>query len=310
MCGVARCRVANAGAPWRSRLWSRLQSCTMRITVWGCVGLLVLVGAAGCASKEKAKPTAKPKPVPSVTIASVGADEWPAGKAAISRPKRQKTPDGYSDAEVSALVSMLVTSARTAVTDPTVFHSDAPIPLVLKPIPAPTSSRLSTSFRQLVIPNIAAGTVFGSEVEVVGEPRIKSRWKIKTKKVAGEKLDALSVELSTYAVYEVSGTTRGNRVIGVSRALELTSWGQRDSQPGNYGFTWTVRLVGVHRCELAVQDHLTPGADFKQNAKSLTNYVKSDGIKTDGEPDPPTIDLAFKKKCLAEAEETKTPAAG
>ena len=261
--------------------------------------VLIVMLAAGCGDAGKGGEDPEPKPVPEVTFASIGGDKWPVGVAGISFDGLPRAPVGYTDQDVLDMANILIDWANAATLDERVFHSDSPDAIVGAALPPYTRSRVIDSFKELTSPRIAAANVFGDGVKVVGQPRVTSAWKVTTTNEKGVSIPLLRVFLQTRAAFEVTGTTKGKRVIGVVREFGLNSYGPNSAE-GEYGERWRIRISGVKGCSLAVEDALVPLANAKNNRERLDDFVAlagSDDFEDLGENESGMIDEDLKKRC-------------
>lgn len=267
------------------------------------VVFFVLFGmvAAGCGGADKDGEKPNPKPVPDVTFASIGGDKWPVGEAGISFDGLPRAPVGYTDYDVLDMADIIIDWAKAATLDERVFHSDSPEAIVGATLPPYTRSRVIDDFNKQTSPRISAANVFGDGVTIVGQPRVTSEWKVTTTNEEGVNIPLLHVSLQTRAAFEVTGTTKGKRVIGIVRNFGLNSYGP-NSAAGEYGNLWRIRISGVKGCSLAVEDAVVPLANAKNNHKKLDGFAalagSDDFDDLDENEQSGKINEDLKKRCL------------
>lgn len=259
--------------------------------------LAVAMLTAGCSGgSDDAEPMAKPtanedRPV---TLESLRLD-WPKAQGRLVVPDRPATPDGFDDAMLSRMATVLTAWAKVAAADDMVWHGADPFADVKKALPGKAAATLAKQVKGEVSPHLAVANVFGDDVTVVGTPMITSAWKMTTEDDAGKPYVLL--ELQTRAAYEVRLGDGSSRVIGVLRVHDLSAYTDTTDDFG-IGGGW--QEFGAGDCALALDDALEPDSDREEGLDDLKTFIrigKGTKLEMPKLPAQEQVDAEYLKRC-------------
>jgi hypothetical protein len=258
--------------------------------------LAVAILMSGCTGGS-----AEPEPRPdegtnrSTTLELLDLD-WPKAEGQLVVPERPATPDGFDDAKLTEMATVLTKWAKVAAVDDTVWHSSDPFADIKKVLPAKAAATLAKQVKDEVSPHLGVANVFGKDVTVVGTPMITSAWKITTDEDDTGKPYVL-LELQTRAAYEVRLGNGSSRVIGVLRVHGLSAY-QDTTDDFGVGGGW--QEFGAGDCALAIDDALEPDSDRAEGLKDLKTFIrvgKSAKLKMPKLSVQEQVDAEYLKRC-------------
>jgi hypothetical protein len=261
--------------------------------------LAVLVVVAGCSSGDGSDATPRSSSAGgggSITLESLGVD-WPAASGELDPGRRPATPKGFDDETLDEMAADLTDWAQSASVDEAVWHSAAPIEQVADAVPAPVAKALRARVGKLVAPRLSIANVFGDDVEVIGNPRVTTAWKVSTDQDESGTPYVL-LELQTRTAYEVRTEDGPTRVIGLLRVHGLIA--RQGSDDLDVSFGW--QEFGAGDCALALDDQLVPDGDVDQAKKDLKTFVavgSSSKLRMPPLPPQEQVDDEYLQRCRA-----------
>jgi hypothetical protein len=259
------------------------------------LALAILIS--GCTSGSD-----EPEPTPTsaaddraVTLEALRLD-WPTAQGKLVVGKPPATPDGFDDATLTRMATVLKKWAKVAAVDDAVWHSADPFAAIKKALPAKAAATLTRQLKGEVSPHLAVANVFGDDVTVVGTPMITTAWKMTTDKDEAGKPYVL-LELQTRAAYEVRLGNGVSRVIGVLRVHGLSAYKDTTDDFG-VGGGW--QEFGAGDCALALDDALVPDSDREAGLKDLATFIrvgKGTKLEMPKLPVQEQVDDEYLKRC-------------
>lgn len=262
-----------------------------RLTALVLAVAILTTGCTGGSDDTEPKP-ASDRPV---TLESLRLD-WPTAQDQLVVPERPQTPDGYDDALLERMATVLTKWATVAAVDDTVWHSADPLTDIKKALPAKSAATLAAQVKDEVSPRLAVANVLGDDVTVVGTPMITSAWKVATEEDEdGEPF--VQLELQTRTAYEVRLGDGSSRVIGMLRVHRLAA---NSDTRDDFGIGGGWQEFGAGDCALALDDALVPDSDPDEAMTDLKTFIRvGKGSKLEMPPlgVQEQVDAEYLKRC-------------
>lgn len=260
---------------------------------------LLLAVATLCAACTSGSDEPAPRPDEgtsrSITLESLDLD-WPKAQGKLVVPELPAAPEGFSEATLDRMATVLEKWARMSTVDEGMWHSGDPLTDIRTVLPKDAAETYEQQIKGEVSPHLAFANVFRDDVTVVGSPKVTSAWKISTEEYPANET-FMRLELQTRAAYEVRLGDGGSRVIGVLRVHSLSAY--KDTKD-DFGVGGGWQEFGAGDCALALDDALVPDSDRSEALKDLKTFVRvGNGTKLEM-PELPAgdkVDAAYLKRC-------------
>jgi hypothetical protein len=260
---------------------------------------LVLAVAALCAACTSGSDEPSPRPDAgtngAVTLESLDLG-WPKAQGKLVVPRLPAAPEGFDEATLNRMATVLEKWARLSTVDDGMWHSGDPLSDIRTVLPEDAAETYEQQIKGQVSPHLAFANVFRDDVTVVGSPMITSAWRVSADKdPANERF--MRLELQTRAAYEVRLGDSGTRVIGVLRVHSLSAYNDTSDDFG-VGGGW--QEFGAGDCALALDDALVPDSDRAEALKDLKTFIRVGNGKKLEMPALPAqdqVDAEYLQRC-------------
>ncbi len=268
----------------------------------GTVVAVLIVGA-GCTagSDDGSDDATPPTPTPSrsvaapVTLDSLNLD-WPDTEGVLETGELPDAPDGFDDQLLARMAEVLSEWAAVTTVDSATWSSASPIDDLAGVVPDEVGDGLRDLSEDAVSPRLAVGNVFGDGVEVVGEPKVTTAWRVSTES-DDDGQEYVLLELQTRAAYEVKRDGGPSRVIGVLRVHGLSAYPETTD---DFGVSAGWQEFGAGSCSLAVDDALVPDNDVAKTTGELRTFVEvgdGDEVEMPDLGDEQRVDAEYLQRC-------------
>lgn len=256
---------------------------------------MTMVCAACTSGSDEPSPTPAPNATRSISFESLDLD-WPKAQGKLDPPKLPSAPEGFDDATLGRMATVLEKWARLSTVDEGMWHSADPLTDIRTVLPKDAAETYEQQIKGEVSPHLAFANVFRDDVTVVGSPMVTSAWKVATEEDPANEA-FLRLELQTRAAYEVRLGDGGTSVIGVLRVHSLSAYKDTTDDFG-VGGGW--QEFGAGDCDLALDDALVPDSDPDEAVKDLKAFIrvgKNAKVEMPELPAQEQVDAEYLKRC-------------